>query len=345
MRVLFDIGHPAHVHYFKNTYRALLDRGDEALVIARDKEVSHDLLDSYGMPYVSRGKGGNSVFGKLALWPRLTGIVVKQGLAFKPDLLISFSSPYAACASRFLGKPHVAFDDTENAGLNRLFCRPFTALVVSPNCYEGEIAANQELFDGFMELSYLHPNYFRPRPQVKKLLGLEPDEKYTILRFVSWTAVHDLRHSGLSIEVKRKAVKKFSKYGRVFISSEGLLPEDMEQFRFTLRPDWMHDALYYSQMVYGESATMASEAAMCGVPAIYLDNVGRGYTRELERKYGLVSNFTESESDQSESIRQGEAILKDGNSKNMCVEKRQRLLREKIDVTKFLLEVIDRYRN
>jgi predicted glycosyltransferase len=345
MRVLFDIGHPAHVHYFKHTYGALLDRGDGALVIARDKEVSHDLLDSYGMPYVSRGKGSNSVFGKLALWPKLTGTVLKHALAFKPDLLVSFSSPYAAGASRLLGKPHVAFDDTENAGLNRLFCRPFTALVVSPDCYEGEIAANQELFNGFMELSYLHPNYFKPRPQVKELLGLEPDEKYTILRFVSWTAAHDLRHKGLSIQIKREAVEKFSQYGRVFVSSEGALPEDMEQFRFNLRPDWMHDALYYAQMVYGESATMASEAAMCGVPAIYLDNVGRGYTRELERKYGLVFNFTESESDQFESIRKGEAILKDGNSKNVFVEKRQRLLGDKIDVTKFLLEVIDRYRN
>lgn len=344
MRLLIDIGHPAHVHYFKNAYRVLLDQGDEALVIARDKDVSRALLDGYNIPYVSRGKGSSNVLGKLALWPKLTGLVLKQALAFKPDLLVSFSSPYAAPVSRLIGKPHISFDDTENAGLNRLFYRPFTDLVLSPDSYEGDIARNQECFNGFMELCYLHPNYFKPRVEVRELLGLKQGERYTILRFVSWTAAHDLQHKGLSIEAKRAAVREFSKYGRVFISSEGELPEDMNKFRFPLRPDWMHDAVHYSDLVYGESATMASEAAMCGVPAVYLDNVGRGYTKRLEKDYGIVFNFSESEEDQWKSIRRGVEIIRDENSKRIFLEKRRRLLNEKIDVTKYLLGVIDRYR-
>ena len=64
-------------------------------------------------------------------------------------------------------------------------------------------------------------------------------------------------------------------------------------------PEEMHTLLYYATLLYGESATMASEAAVLGTYAVYLDDVGRGYTDEEESKYGLVFNFTESIEDQA----------------------------------------------
>lgn len=312
---------------------------------ARDKEVTFDLLSSYGIPYSSRGKGSNTLIGKLAYLPRANWVLLKEARSFRPDLLISFSSPYAAQVSKLIRRPHIAFDDTENAKLGRLMYRPFTDLVLSPKGYGGAIAPKQECFNGFMELCYLHPNHFTPRPEVRNLLGLRPGEEYAILRFVSWGATHDLRHKGLSIENKRKAIKEFSRYGRVLVSSEAKLPADMEEFRFRLSPEWMHDAIYFSHLLYGESATMASEAAMLGVPAIYLDDVGRGYTDQLEEDYGMVFNFTESEEDQGRSIEKGREILNSGTSKERFRNRHQALLADKIDVTAYTLEVIDRYRN
>jgi hypothetical protein len=41
---------------------------------------------------------------------------------------------------------------------------------------------------------------------------------------------------------------------------------------------------------FGESATMASECAVLGVPAVYAADTGRGYTDEQEVRYGLVRN-------------------------------------------------------
>lgn len=333
------------MHYFKHVYRMLVAREDEVLVTARDKEVTFDLLESCGIPYYSRGKGSNSFIGKLAYLPRANWVLLKRARSFRPDVLVSFSSPYAAQVSRLLRRPHIAFDDTENATLGRFMYRPFTDLVLSPNCYEGAIAANQECFNGFMELCYLHPNYFTPRPEVKNLLGLHTEEEYTMLRFVSWGATHDLGHKGLSVENKRRAVREFSRYGRVVISSEAELPGDMEQLRFKLSPDWMHDAMYFSQLMYGESATMASEAAMVGVPSIYLDDHGRGYTNQLEKEYGMVFNFSESEQDQGASIEKGAEILRTGNTRERFRSKHQALLAGKIDVTAYALQVIDRYRS
>lgn len=341
--MLIDIGHPAHVHYFKNAYKVLVGRGDEVLLIARDKDVTFELLNNYRIPYTSRGKGSSNLLGKVLLWPMVTGKVLRVAKSFEPDILLSFSSPYAAPVSRLLRKPHIAFDDTENARLNRLFYRPFTELVLSPDCYEGVIAANQECFNGFMELCYLHPNYFKPRPEVKRLLGVQPGEKYSVLRLVSWAATHDVRHEGLSAETITMAVEELSKFGQVFISSERELPEDLDNLRFRLSADWMHDAIYHAELVYGESATMASEAAMLGTPAIYLDSEGRGYTRQLEKDYGIVFNFTECEQDQIDSVEKAKSILQNGNSKAEFEMQHRQLLNDKVDVTEYLLGVIDRY--
>ncbi|MBT4513007.1 MAG: DUF354 domain-containing protein [Chloroflexi bacterium] len=51
MRLLVDIGHPAHVHFFKNAIWALQSRGHNVLITARKKEIALDLLDAYGFDY------------------------------------------------------------------------------------------------------------------------------------------------------------------------------------------------------------------------------------------------------------------------------------------------------
>jgi len=51
MRVLIDILHPAHVHFFRNFYDEMSARDHELLITARAKDRSIDLLDQYGLPY------------------------------------------------------------------------------------------------------------------------------------------------------------------------------------------------------------------------------------------------------------------------------------------------------
>ncbi|MFT4735315.1 MAG: putative glycosyltransferase [Roseivirga sp.] len=340
MRALIDIGHPAHVHYFKNFIRVFEAQGNEVIVTARKKEMSHELLDLFNIPYTSRGTGKNDSIGKLLYLPKGNWVLLKKAIAFKPDIFLSFSSPYAAQVSFLLNKPHMAFDDTEHAKLGRLMYKPFTNRILSPQSFKDDLGKKQQLFDGYMELLYLHPKYFSPRPEVKKILGLNEGERYCILRFVSWEANHDIGHDGVALEMKRKLVAEFSKYVKVFISSETELPPDLEPYKFKISPDWMHDTLYYSDMFFGESATMASESAVLGVPAIYLDDVGRGYTDDLE-KHGLVFNFTESKDDQESALQQGIKILKNGSTRMNFSQAHQAMMESKIDVTQFLLDQVN----
>ncbi len=120
-----------------------------------------------------------------------------------------------------------------------------------------------------------------------------------------WHALHDMAgtRQGMSVENKIRTVKAFEPYARVFISSEGPLPDALAPLRYPLAPESMHHAMHYADLVFGESASMAAEAAYLGIPAVYLDNDGRGYTDDLEKRYGLVFNFTESLEDQGRPLK------------------------------------------
>ncbi|MDG1901157.1 MAG: hypothetical protein P8I80_02905 [Bacteroidales bacterium] len=100
----------------------------------------------------------------------------------------------------------------------------------------------------------------------------------------------------------------------------------------------------YSSLLFGESATMASESAVLGVPAVYLDNKGRCYTNEEESKYKIVFNYTESNEDQEKAILKGCELLKE-NELNKYKIVKKRILKDKISFTDFLIWIIENYPN
>jgi predicted glycosyltransferase len=337
MKIFIDIGHPAHVHYFKNLINIMIkDHNTNFTVTARDKEMTHYLLKSNNISFINRGKGKDSSLGKLLYLIKANFQLLRIALKTKPDLFLSFGSPYAAQVSFILGIPSITLDDTESAKFGQLFYKSFSKLILSPTTFSKDFGIKHKKFNGYMELSYLNPKYFEPNPSILKDLGLTKEDKYTVLRFVKWKANHDIGHKGICIESKINAVKEFSKYGKVFITSEEVLPKELEKYKIKVSSEKIHSVLYYASMFYGESATMASESSVLGTPAIYLDNNGRGYTDEQESKYGIVFNFSESLADQDESIKKGIEIL--NTSKNNWDIRRSKILKEKIDVTKFMID-------
>ena len=345
MRILIDINHPAHVHYFRNFSRIVVDRGHEVYFISRNKEMEHRLLDLYGISYISRGKGGNGHIGKFLYLLYADFKLMQISRSVKADLYLNFLHPYPSQVARLLGKVSLVFSDTEHAHLHHKLTLPFATKVFTPSCYRINLGKKHVRFRGFMELAYLHPNYFTPDPGVFRLLNIRSDEKYVILRFVSWNAAHDFGHKGMSLQNKRKAIEALSRYARVFITSEAELPEDLQQYRMMLPANKMHDALYYSSLLFGESATRASEAAVLGVPAIYIDNDGRGYTDEEEHRYGIVFNFTESEEDQALAIRKAVNILSDKTSREWYQGVRKKILADCVDTTAFMVDEVMKYAN
>ena len=343
MRILIDINHPAHVHYFRNFYKIMTGYGHEILVVSRNKEIEHNLLRLYNIPFVDRGKGTSGKYGKFLymLYADLT--LLRLAVKFKPDIFLSFLHPYPSHVAALLGRTSLVFSDTEHARLHHRLTVPFATKIFTPSCYRIDLGPRQVRFNSYMELAYLHPNYFKPDPAVLTHLNLQHQEKFVILRFVSWKAAHDFGHAGMSLANKRTIVKELSKHARVFISSEAALPEDLEKYRINIPQHKMHDALYYATLLFGESATMASEAAVLGTPSIFIDNDGRGYTDEEESKYGLVHNFTESDEDQRKAMQKALDIVLDPGVKVACRKKRETLLSECHDTTAFMIEQARKY--
>ena len=338
MKILIDIGHPAHVHYFRNFIKIMENKGHKFLITSRNKEIEHYLLNSYNIPFIGRGKGEKSVFGKIIYLLKADYLIFKYALKFKPDIFLSFGSIYPAHASFLLRKPHLAFDDTEHSTGQYKLYSPFTEVVLIPSCFTKDLGIKQIRFDGYMELCYLHPKRFTADTSVLDLLGVKQDEKYVIMRFVSWNASHDIGHSGLSLEMKRNAVKELSKYAKVFISSEGELPEDLQKYQIKIPPEKMHDALAFATLFVGEGATMASECACLGTPAIYVNSLTAGTLEEQER-YGLLFGFRNSDGVLEKSIE----LLNTPNLKQEYQQRRQKMLSDKIDVTAFMVWFVENY--
>ncbi|MBK7626718.1 MAG: DUF354 domain-containing protein [Bacteroidales bacterium] len=135
MRIQLDIGHPAHVHYFRHFIRLMKESGHEIFVTARDKEMTHILLKKFKINYISRGKGGKGVLGKILYLFKGDYILLKAAKRFRPDLFLSFASPYAAHAAWLSGKPHITLDDTEIARIGQFLYTPFTDSILNPSSY------------------------------------------------------------------------------------------------------------------------------------------------------------------------------------------------------------------
>ena len=339
MRILFDIGHPAHVHHFKNVINELIGKKHKVLVLSRDKDVTIKLLDAYQIDYLVIGKNHKNLLKKILNQFIRNLKTLRICVKFKPELVIGRASPNLAFASFVLSIPFISFTDTEHAKINYVTCFPFAKQIITPSCFRKDIGKKHLKIDSYFELTYLHPNYFSQKSSIFDFLEVKKDEKYIIMRFVSWAASHDRGHSGLSLEMKKKAVKELSKYARVFISSEGGLPADLKKYKIKIPPERMHDALAFATLFVGEGATMASECAMLGTPAIYINSLEVGYCTEEEKKYNLVYNFRKSEGVLEKAI----DLLNTPNLKQVWQERRQRMLSDKIDVTAFMVWFVENY--
>ena len=270
MRILIDIGHPAHVHLFKNFAWAMQKKGHRVLFTTREKEFEIDLLNKYGFQSVSFGKKFSSIFGKIYGLLEFNFKMFIAAIKFKPDIFLSHGSMYAAQISWLLRKPHISFEDTGNWEQIKLY-KPFTEVILTSDVFPFCYGVKQIRYQGHHELAYLTPKYFSPNIEIFQSLKIKKNTKYVLLRFVSWNASHDRGQKGIDIEAKNEIINLLvNKDFRVFISSENELPADLKQYQIMISPDQMHDVLYFADMFIGEGATMAMEAGVLGTPSIYI---------------------------------------------------------------------------
>lgn len=339
MRVLVDIAHPAHLHYFRNFTRLFEEAGHEVLFTLRDKGIIKALAASYGLNYVVRSREGNS---KPVYAINAIKNIYRAAKEFRPDFFVDMGTIFSAPVSRILRKPHIVFDDTESAHKARALFMPLISAILTPDVFQPDLGWKHIRFDSFMEMFYLHRDYFKKDDEIRSKLGLHPGEKYAVLRFVSWEAHHDKGLSGLSQEKKIDVVREFSELARVFISSESDLPERLKSYRLTTDPALIHSVLAEADLYFGEGATMAMESAILGTPAIYLNQNWPGYTLEAEKR-GLMHNYRLDLLSIDNATRTGRQILADPQVKKEASGLSKEYFERKIDPTAFLTWFIEQW--
>ncbi len=344
MRILIDITHPAHVHFFKNAVDQFRKRGHEVVVASRIKDITTELLDSLKLQHTVLSKAANvkSIISYACEMITHCWRLYWMARKFKPDVMLQIGGTFIAPVSLFLRCPAVTFYDTEFAKISNMISYPLSASVCTPECYQGKASKNHVKYPGYHELAYLHPNHFSPDPEILKKYRLSDEEKIFIIRFVAWTASHDYNESGFTVENKQSIVDELTKIGTVLISSEAPLPDSLEKYRFSIPIEHIHHILAHATMLIGESATMASEAAVLGVPAIFMSTTGRGYTDEQEKRYGLVKNFKPKQQQECQDYILQIAAKPLTNIRKDYQEKRQKLLFERIDTTEWMINYIEK---
>jgi len=339
MKIAIDINHPAHVHFFKNFIWEIEKKGHDILITASKKDVALKLLEDYGFDYVNMGSYGGSLPEKIVNVPIMDLKLLRAIRNFKPDIFVGLASIRAAHVSRIVRKPCIIFADEE-------YAYPYYNAFAEAICgFSGfKISGNKILkIDGYKELAYLHPNRFFPSLREFSDEKKFEEQDFAILRFVGWKAYHDVGRWGFDLKTKRKLIRELEKHLAVFISSEAQLPKEFENYRLRTPPDKIHDLLHYAQLLVCDSQTMTTEAAILGTPTIrYNSFVGEndmGNFIELERKYGLIFNYN----DPNKVIDKVVDLIKRPNLKEEWSKKRDILLKEKIDVTSFMIWFIKNY--
>ncbi len=329
MKIIIDVNHPGHVHLFKNFAKMGEIEGWKILFTAKDKEVTLDLLKAYKLEYKCLGKHYSGKLGKILSLLNHTFRLFWTAIFFRTDIFLSHGSVSASWVSFLLRRKYIAFEDTGNMEQIRLY-KPFAHAILTTESFKQDYGKVQIRYKGFHEIAYLHPNYFNPDNEILKQLGIIKNEKYFIVRFISWGASHDGSEKGPSETEKEKLIDLLAAHGKVFITSEAPLSENLKKYKIQIPPEKIHDALAFAYLFIGEGLTMASECAMLGTPAILI-NTMKAATIDEQQEYGLLFHLTKYE----QICDKINELLKEENLKQKWQEKRIKLLNDKIDVSAF----------
>jgi len=337
--IVFIINTPGQAYTWRNLINEFLNNKFQVRILVRDFGVTKNVLTSFGFEYIPFNVKYSKATRYLGAINHINA-VYRNTVGLNATAIIGFGVDAAITAVR-LKIPCFIFTDGDQTPIQNTLVHLFSNVVFTPECFKKNLGKKQIRIKGYKELAYLHPSRFTPDPNIFDELNIKPDTKYVILRFNAFKAIHDIGQRGLTISDRIIAAKEISSYYRVFISSEGDLPSELESYKIPIAPHRIHHALYYAQMILSDTGTMSVEAAVLGTPAIIcfskVDDFGN--FKELENKYGLIYTYKNGK----EAIAQAKALLQQHDLKERWAEKRKIMLNDKIDVTNFIFDYINKY--
>jgi len=347
LRISIFINTPAQVHFYTKIAEGLKKRGYKIMFLVRDYGETIELLNELGFKYFVFSKSVKSKYGKIMKLPFALFKATYQHFRFKPDIIFG-PGIYSAFSSYFWRKPCIVFTDSEprvnlSVSIQFKLLMPFIKVIITPTSFIDDLGSKQLRINSFKELAYLHPDYYKPNNEIFDLLKLSNNEDYAMVRFNSLDTTHDIGIKGFQLRDKIALVKMLSEYTNVFVSFEGAAPKEIERYKLKIPKSRIHDVLYYAKLFICDTQTMATEAAILGTPVIRSNSfVGKkdmGNFIELEKKYGLIFNIR----DTKRAIKKAEEMIQNPNLNREWQDKKEKMLEDKCDITKFMVWFIENY--
>ncbi|MCB0417825.1 MAG: DUF354 domain-containing protein [Bdellovibrionaceae bacterium] len=291
MKVLIEIGHPAHVHFFSRCIRTLKEKGHQVTVVSRNKEITNQLLEKENIAYRCLSSPRRSKIGLFlelfVRWFHIIEIILKE----KIDLAVSISGISTSFPAWFTGIKSYTFTDTEDANLTNIVAFPFSSKIVTPRFFLKGLGKKQVYYDGLHELAYLQDFDRQKAQEIRQALGFT--EPYSIIRLVSNDALHDHDTKNLDEEGLRELIQILSRKGKVHISSQSPLKHEFKEYELNIPITQIHAVLEGAQLFVGDSPTMAVESSLLGTPAYLVSpRIHRlGNMVHLDKDYKLLKCY------------------------------------------------------
>jgi len=345
VKVLIDIGHPAHVHYYRNLARELENSKCKVFWTVKDIPVAKKLLDYYGFEYIVLPKKADRIPGKVLRQFQYNLKLLRLCQREKIDIAVG-TSVSVAHVSKIFNVNSIVFDDDDDdvQPLVTRYVNPLADVLLSPEALKGKRKRQDTIYyAGYHELAYLHPKRFTPDPGILDKVGLKQSEPFFIMRFNAFKAHHDVGVKGLSLEQKLELIEILKPLGKIFITTERNIEPELNAYQLKVSPEKIHSLMAYATMFLGDSQTMTSEASIIGTPAIKCNTLAGKLSvpNELENIYDLCYSF---KAEQFElMLKQTQKLLGIKNLNQVWKNRRNRMLKEKIDVSGFMIWFIENY--
>ena len=338
MKIAFFVNTAAQVHFFRNIIGGLERKGHDIKVLARNYGETLYLLNAFNIPHFVYANVSKTKYDKILLLPYHILSAHNYLKKFDVDLIVG-TGIYSVYTPFLLKKPNILFIDAVSAKGELRLAKRLTNAIITPSNLTTFLGKKHIRIDSFKELSYLHPNYFEADRNILSLIHVDEKDDFALLRFNAFDAVHDFGVSGFSLKELRTLISTLKQYGKVFISSETFMPEDLSEYALRIPKEKIHDVLYHAKILIADTGTMVTEAALLGTPAICYHPKAKkiGNFIELEQEYNLIFALE----DLPKVIKKATSLLTRKDLKKEWKEKKDKLIKEKIDITLFMTWFIE----